>query len=72
MLSLVSVLLTSAFESFRILNILMILSICNLDSSCKDVFGLAYPAAGRCPGFGFLFVLCADGCLRPAIIIKMK
>ena len=65
-------LLTSAPESFRILNILIILAICDLGSSCKDVFGLAYPAAGCCPGFGFLFVLCADGWLRPAITIKMK
>ena len=32
----------------------MIPAICNLGSSCKDVFGFVNPAAGRCPGFGFL------------------
>ena len=41
----------------------MILAICNLGSSCKDVFGLVNPAAGRCPGFGFLVcVVCSWMC----------
>ena len=56
-------LFTSALESFRILDILMIPAICNLGSSCKDVFGLVNPAAGRCPGFGFLVcVVCCWMC----------